>query len=269
MQNGLTRTAIIENLQARLERVQRPAEEDSWPIARLDQDAFDAALPDHGLATGVLHEVLPANFADFPAALGFSLGMTARILKNRPGHILWVMPGWQVRSFGALYPDGLAAFGIGPDRLIEVRAPKAHDTLWAIEEALAHPSVAAVLGILPETGHAYDFTASRRFAMRAAKRGVTALVLSVRPELETASAAHMRWSVEAEPGQPVHYTGQPVPGLGTPRWHVRLLKSRRGGSGHWHIEWNHEALSFRLAAPLADRTPDRTSGLIGRQRATA
>jgi protein ImuA len=265
----MPRAAILDDLQAYLDRHRQMIGETPWPAAGREQDALDAALPGNGLATGVLHEILPATHADFPAALGFSLGIAARILQKRPGHILWVMPGHQIRAHGSLYPDGLASFGIDPDRLIEIRAPKTREALWAIEETLAHSPVAAVLGVLPDNDRSYDFTASRRLSMRAARQGVTALILPARPELDTASAAHMRWSAAAGASPPAFYTGQPVPGLGTPRWHIRLLKSRKGGSGQWHLEWDHEALCFRLAAPLAGRTPHRASGLGHGQRATA
>lgn len=263
------RNTILSGLQSYLDRQRQGETETPWPPAGTTRDALDATLPGEGLATGVLHEILPASHADFPAALGFSLGIAARILQKRPGHVLWVMPSWQGRAHGALYPDGLAGFGIDPARLVEIRAPRTREALWAIEEALGHAPVAAVFGVLPGNETTYDFTASRRLAMRAAQQGVTALILPARPDLNTASAAHMRWSAAAGASPPARYIGQPVPGLGTPRWHIQLLKSRRGGSGNWHLEWDHEAVSFRLAAPLADRTPDRSSGDFGRQRASA
>ena len=45
-------------------------------------------------------------------------------------------------------------------------------------------------------------------------------------------------------------------GSASPRWAVELVKSKGGTAGRRRIvEWNHETLSFRLAAALADRAP--------------
>ncbi|MCI5076646.1 inducible mutagenesis protein A [Oricola sp.] len=258
--------ALLDELRKKIGQAER-ADERSWPVVGSGAADFDASLPEGGFATGALHEVLPATYADFPAALGFGLGMAARILDTRPGPMLWVLPAYQTASHGALHPDGLAAFGIDPDRLIHVSAPKTQTMLWALEEALANRAVSVVTGILPENDRFYDFTPSRRLVLGAARHGVTALVFATHPQAGGATAAMTRWSVAAEPGIAAPRAGQAVPGLTAPRWHVHLLRSRRGGRGQWHLEWNHETLSFRLAAPLADRTPQRSFGLHTGQRA--
>lgn len=239
----------------------------TWPSTPIG--AFDEALPGHGLATGALHEVLPAAHGDFTAALGFSLGALARILAARPGYLIWAMPGFVTFAQGRLYPLGLTPFGIDPNRVIHLSVGKPLDVLWVIEEALNHPAVAAVIGILPENDRAYDFTASRRLAMRAARHGATALVLGTRPDLGVSTAAETRWRIASAPSAPAWRTGQYKPGLGPPRWQVDLIKSRKGVAGQWPVEWNHETLSFRLAAPLADRAPLRVDRIARGQSAAA
>jgi protein ImuA len=238
-----------------------------WPSTPIG--VLDDALPDNGLATGALHEALPKTHSDFTAALGFSLGAIARILAARPGYLIWALPGFTAHGQGHLYPLGLAAFGIDPNRLIHLDVGKPLDVLWAIEEALDHPAVAAAIGILPENDRAYDFTASRRLAMRAARHGATAFILGARPDLGVSTAAETRWRIAAAPSDPAWRTGQMKPGLGAPRWQVDLIKSRKGVTGQWPVEWNHETLSFHLAAPLADRAPIRVDRIAGRQRVAA
>ncbi len=255
----MSRGTAIAALRARIARKERMGDT-PWPTVTLGASMLDDALPGGGLATGALYECLPAESRDFPAALGFGLGMLSRIMRERPGHILWALPSWQTRGRGALYPGGLAGFGIDPAMVIHVGAPKTENVLWVLNEALAARGVTAAVGLLPEDARAYDFTASRRLAMRAARHGATALILAARPQFAMATACEMRWSVAAGPSTPIRRPGQALPGMGAPRWHIRVAKSRHGTAGQWHVEWNHETHSFRLAAPLADRAAQRLSG---------
>lgn len=213
------------------------------------------ALPD--LEPGGLHEFLSDGPSDFPAALGFVFASAARIIRIRSGPVVWVFPPHQTFREGSIYPAGLPALGVNPERIILVRAPKLRNILWTIEESLGCSSLAAVIGALPE-GRGYDFTASRRLALRAAQSGVSALLLWNCKAAGAASAAATRWRISAESSAPLQHAGQAKPGLGPPRWRVCLVKSRKGTLGDWRVEWDHETFSFRLAAPLADRAALRT-----------
>lgn len=242
----------------------------AWPAVGLDAgaDTQEAVLPG-GLASGALHELQPATPADIGAATGFALGLASRLLAQRPGPLLWGLPSTRGWREGQLYPVGLAAFGIDPDRVVQVEVKKTADLLWSLEEALDHPSLAVVVGLLPEGDRLYDFTASRRLAMRAARHGATVLLLGAAPVFDMATAASTRWSLAALASRPVPHVGQAVPGLGPPRWQARLVKSRKGLLDAWDLEWNHETLSFRLAAPLADRAPLRRTGTLARRPTAA
>ncbi|MCZ6605007.1 MAG: inducible mutagenesis protein A [Alphaproteobacteria bacterium] len=238
------------------------------PGVPLGATALDNALPDRGLAIGALHELLPVLHGDFAATIGFGFGLLTRIVRTRPGFVLWVLPSHQAFRQGAIYPVGLAAIGFDPDRLIQLSAPKTRNVLWALEEGLGNSALAAVIGVLPENDRIYDFTASRRLAMRAAENGVTALLIRNQPTSESATAAEMRWSVAAEPSETQRRVGQPMPGLGAPRWQIQLTKCKRGTPGRWLVEWDRETFSFRLAAPLADRTPARVHRVARQEWAT-
>jgi protein ImuA len=240
-----------------------------WPHTPLGPQSLDAVLPGDGLASGALHEALPASHADFGATLGFALGAAARLLTTRPGYLLWALPAHHAFAEGTLYPLALMDFGIAPDRVLHVSVPDAKALFWALEQALEEQAVSTVLGILPGNDSLYDFTASRRLSMRAARHGTTALIVAGRPGFATATAAETRWTIAARQSLARHRPGQGVAGLGAPRWQAHLTKSRKGLTGHWPVEWDHETLSFRLAAPLADRTALGTSGKASGQSAAA
>lgn len=238
---------------------QRPAERRQPATVSLGDPALDAALPEGGLELGVVHEIVPAGPGDMAAALGFGLGLLARIALARPGPVLWSTTGDPGRH-GTAYPLGMAAAGFDPGRLVHLRARTARDVLWALEEGLSTPGLAAAIGILACDIRRYDFTASRRLSLRAAASGGTAIVLRIGGRIAEAggggtTAAATRWSVAARPSMPVRHSGHAMPGLGPPRWRVELERCKRGRPHDWLVEWDHETLRFHLAAPLADRAP--------------
>ncbi|WP_229447524.1 ImuA family protein [Nitratireductor sp. B36] len=247
---------VLEVLRGRIAPQERFASAPR-PSLPLGLEVLDSALPGHGLKTGALHEVLPAGHGDFAAGIGFGICLLARLLRERPGKILWVVPNHMANREAALYPPGLAALGLDPNRMIQVEARKPIDVLWALEEGLSHAPLAAVAGLLPDKARAYDFAASRRLGLRAARHGVTALLMRDRHACAENTAAETRWSVSTLPSHTL-YPGQAGPGA--PHWRLQLLKCRQGLSRrlsqHWDVEWDHETLSFRLPAPLANRAAD-------------
>lgn len=228
----------------------------------LGDEALDGALPDQGLTLGAVHELLPASHNDFAATLGFGFGLLVRLQRSRPGPVLWAAPAREIFRLGIAYPLGLAAFGFDPARLHYLTVDKTQDVLWAVEEALASGALAGVIGILPAKDKSYDFTASRRLSLRAASSGVTALVVRHHASEDKPTAAVTRWSIAAQPSSPQQRQGLSLPGLGRPRWSVKLTRCKRGRPRDWSVEWDHETLSFRLASALADRVPAKTTTAI-------
>ncbi|MCC6472008.1 MAG: hypothetical protein IT563_27090 [Alphaproteobacteria bacterium] len=204
-------------------------------ILPLGLPALDVALPEGGLALGRLHEVLaPAG----EAGTGFAAALLARIA-GAQGRVLWCGP--------APYGPGLAAFGLDPDRVIFARTAPDAETLWAIEEGLRCPSLAAVLG---EVG-VLDLTAGRRLQLAAERWGVTALALRRHrrpdhrlgaPRLEP-SAATTRWRVAPMPGA-----------ADRARWNVELLRCRGGTPRDFVLEWSHETGDLAVAAAVGHRS---------------
>jgi protein ImuA len=233
--------ALRRQLEA-LERGGRP-ERAVLPFAR---PSIDAALPGGGLVLGVLHEFMGADRdeEDGAAAAAFLAGILARLQPERP--VLWCLAG------ADLHAPGLALCGLAPERLILARCGNDREILWAMEEGLASPALAAVAGELA----ALPAAASRRLQLAAEGSGVTAFALrrwrdaAMASRQRTApSTATTRWRIAALPGR--IEAGEP--GVGRPRWRVELLRCRGGVPAAWEVEACDATGHVSLAAELADR----------------
>jgi hypothetical protein len=154
-----------------------------------------------------------------------------------------------------LYGPGLMAYGLDPARLVLASAPRDDEILWAIEEGLRTPGLAAVVG---EIGR-LPMVASRRLQLAAERSGVTALLLrrwrngeEAAAERERPSAALTRWRVVQLPSRDID-----EPRLrhliGRPRWRVELLRCRGGVPAQWDVEVADATGHVCLSAELADR----------------
>nr|WP_255635638.1 hypothetical protein [Azospirillum sp. 412522] len=156
---------------------------------------------------------------------------------------MWILRGRD------LYAPGLAAYGLTPDRLVAVRAGRAVDALWVMEEALRSSALSAVLGEL----EGLDLTASRRLQLAAESSGVTGFLLDLSAggpvrrksgRVDGLSAAVTRWRLDAAPSlDEEDAASRPVGALrslGTPRWSVALERCRSGRQGHWTLAWDGE-----------------------------
>src|SRR5207249_2576550 len=117
---------------------------------------------------GALHEILGmgGDEEDGAVAAAFAAGIVGRLIATGDGMVLWCL------SRSDLYGPGLAAHGLDPGRLVQVRAARDAEILWAMEEGLRAPGIAAVvgeIGVLPGV-------ASRRLQLAAERSGVAALL---------------------------------------------------------------------------------------------
>jgi protein ImuA len=238
------RRATLEGLQATLRRLE-PARRRQGGVRPSGLAAIDAALPEGGLPLGALHEIgsAPGGAA---AAEGFAVTLLAGLAQQGP--VLWCV------AAGGLYGPGLARLGLPPERLILVRAPRPADLLWAMEEGLRTPGLAAVLG----EPRKLDLTASRRLQLAAEGSGVTGLLLS-RAEAMGASAAVTRWLVAPVPSGPPLGQDERDFGLARPRWRVALTRCRGAvprqgeeGFGEWLVEAGDASGAVPVSQPLAD-----------------
>lgn len=206
----------------------------SSPIS-LGISDIDKQLPWGGLARGGLHEVTGEN-----AGFGFHAGLLRRAV-GPGGRILWCRHAKVERETGLPYGPGLARFGLRAEQFLFVRAKDAIDVLWAMEEGLRTPGLAAVVGdgIMP------DFTATRRLQLAAEATVIPAFVLPSSQNTAATSAALTRWRISA------HFSHHHTKRM---RWQADLRRCRGGSPKHWIIEWDEQALRFHLAQTLADRT---------------
>jgi protein ImuA len=235
--------ALLDRLRARLARLDH-GERTCRPILPLGLAAVDRVLPGGGLARGCLHELYGAP--DRASAAGFAAALLGRL--SADGHVVWI------GARGDLFAPGLSAQGLPPERLIVVRTAARDARLWALEEALRSPGLAAVLAEVDRL----TLTQSRRLQLAAEAKGVTAFLL--RPMAACAApsaaptAAMTRWRIAALPDPTASRWGPP-------RWQVELLRCRGGRTGAWAIAWReggfHEITgALALAAEPGDR-PDR------------
>jgi protein ImuA len=230
--DGAGRRALLEDLRAKIGRIERGRGADAGTVALDGGGPLDRALPWGGLPRGALHEVAMEGAG--AAGIGFAAALAIRFA-GISGVVFWIATRLGEIETGLPYPPGLAALGLDPARLLHVRAARARDALWAAEEALRSGKPAATLIEVEDV----DLVAGRRLQLAAEAGGLAGLLL--RPAQRTeASAALSRWQV--------------APAAPAPAWHLRL-RARGGAEREWdRIEWDHATHRFRVAAALADRS---------------
>ena len=198
-----------------------------------------------------IHEVTPAGPGAETAALGFVLGLAARLQAG--AGLIWAGEEAAFAEEGAPYPEGLAQFGIDPERLLVARARRREEALWAAEQGLAVPGAVVICAL--GAGKPLDLKASRRLLLKAEHHGARCLLL--KPE-DGPTAAWTRWCVAPAPNQ------AEARELGAPAFHITLTRNRAGLAGaSFILEWNAHDRVFRersaLAGDLAAAAGDRSS----------
>jgi protein ImuA len=216
-------------------------------VAAFGDARLDRLLPGGGLALRAWHE-FDGEGMELETAVA-TAAFVARLAAplTRQGELIWVL------RRDDLHAPGLNALGFPAERLIQVCARDEAEALAVMEDALRTPGVAAVFAEAAEV----DLTAGRRLQLAAEQGHATGFVLRRRPfggadRRDVSSAAATRWTIAPAPSEPP--AGQP--GLGAPRWRVRLERCRGGRTGEWIFEaWEEDDAPhpFRLVAELADR----------------
>ena len=202
-----------------------------------------------GLLFGALHETAPERVLDFGAATGFTLALAA-LAARRGGETLWIQTDYARLEGGAIYGLGLDLFGLPSQRLLVLRARRAIDVLFAMEEALKCRSVASVIAEVPDD--CADLTATRRLSLAAREQNGLGLLLRHRSSAMP-SAAMTRWSVAAMSGARDEFGG-----IGRTSFLLSLVKNRRGPCGRLSIAWDHHERVFvsgAVSKPVVETDP--------------
>jgi protein ImuA len=140
------------------------------------------------------------------------------------------MPDAHLAEDGAPNVEGLAQFGLAPERLILARTHCQADALWAAEQALKLTSALALCVIAP-TKKSLSLTATRRLLLNAETHKTRCVLL--RLDSGGASAAWTRWRIAAASSQGAGRE------LGPPRFAAQLERNRAGPSDlSWSLNWN-------------------------------
>lgn len=183
---------------------------------------FNAAFPNNAFPTGTLHEFSSYEPAASASTEAFMAALSGKLMKE--GSLcLWV------ESQKNIFPPSLKQFGLEPDRIVFIHAPKLKDALWTIEEALKCEAFTTVIGELPKLG----FTESRRLQLAVERSGVTGFLHRQGAVTENSVACVARWKIEPLPSQAYGN----LPGIGHSAWNVQLLKVRNSKPDSWHISW--------------------------------
>lgn len=230
------RNATLARLRDRLARLDRTAQDrDTLPLA----PEINQHLPGGGLPLAGLHELL----SDAP---GHATAFAALLLARAQARLARRAALWIAAEPDAYLP-GLAGLSLDGTRLFLLRAPRQRDALWAAEEALRSPAIAAVLLLGART---LDMTAARRLQLAAETGGGIALLLREEASTPGPTTALTRWRItpRAAAATPHH--------LGPPTWEVALLRARGGRPGAWLLQWDAgtgQLITPPTAAPVAER----------------
>ncbi len=246
-QDGTERADIVRTLKGHIARFEGEGNgSTAGPAMPLGFGPIDDVLPGGGLAWSGIHEILSEAYGDLPSSFGFCTALATRFMAARhAGFVPWCSDRSARLDFGPLYGPGIAAFGIDPSRLVLVDTAKVHDLLWALEQAVRLPGLAAVVGNIGNA-QAYDLTASRRLQLASAQSGVPLLLLrghggdgAMAAGVMT-SAAATRWRIAA-------HRASRRPGGVSAAWTVRLEKARGVAPRQWQVAWDASLRTFRPA----------------------
>ncbi len=215
---------------------------------------IEKAFPQKTLPMGAIHDFSSFTMGDAAATDGFISGLLSRLLaplsfqKNvlenevqgvTNSSLSKITCVWVNGSF--VFPPALRLFGILPENIVFVRAPKPKEALWLIEEALKCSSLMAVVGQLKEL----SFTESRRLQLIVERSGVTGFIHRCFPQKAHPVACVANWQITAASS-----ISEGLPGVGRAVWNVELKKVRNGQPGRWIVEWRADHFRQIVTDPL-------------------
>jgi protein ImuA len=223
---------IVEALReqiAKLERTRQPA---GRPPLSSGCPDLDRLLPEGGFRWGTLVEWLSAGEGGGASTLATLAAREA----CRSGGVLVVLDA--SREF---YAPAAARLGLELDRLIVLQAAGEADNLWALDQSLRSPAVAAVVA-WPDRLDSHTF---RRLQLAAEEGGGMGLLIRPAAARHEPSWAEVRLWVEP----------RPYASSAGRRLLIEVLRSRgSAGGGSVEVEMDDETHTLHLAPRLAPAT---------------
>ena len=191
---------------------------------KIELGTINHSFPGSQFPLGVNHEFICNNNESLTASSGFIAGILSSLLK-KGGATVWIS------SSQIIFPPALVSFSIEPSQIIFIHLRNQKEILWTIEEALKCEGLTAVVGEI----NTLDLTQSRRLQLATEQSGVTGFLLRTNQRTLNTNACTCRWRIYPLQSE----TEDGLPGIGFPRWNVKLLKVRNGKPGNWHLEWSN------------------------------
>lgn len=222
--------SVIDQLQEQILKIQGQKQADGQNQS-LALGMIEKWFPGGIFPRGAIHELISTSSEDASCTSGF-LSVVLTKLMPQGGSCLWI----STVPRRSVFPPALKAFGVDPERILFLDAPRPKETLWAIEEALKCGALSAVVGELSEL----SFNESRRLQLAVENSQVTGFIHRFRPKSENAVACVSRWKITSLPSE----LPNGKPGLGFPRWNVDLLKVKNGVPRSCQVQWSDAGLEY-------------------------
>lgn len=183
---------------------------------------IESAFPSGVFPRRAIHEFICVQPEQSAASNGFVAALIS-ILMQDDAACLWVSTDRKI------YPVSLQMFNVNPEQIIFIDVKTEKEALWVTEEALKCEGLTAVVAEI----NSLNLIESRRLQLAVEESGVTGFIIRKDEHKALATSATARWKVFPIPSE----TETGMPGVGFPRWKVKLIKVRNGSPGNWNIEW--------------------------------
>lgn len=240
----------LPQLRGMLERLEAPRYDHQRTVLSTGVTAVDRLLPQRGLQSGMLVEWV----ADGPGS-GASLLPVAALknLQHTGGAIV------VIDREGHFYPPAASAWGIDLQHTIVIRPTTEADELWAIDQALRSPDVAAVLA-WPERIDSFTF---RRLQLAAEASGAIGLLVRPKRAQQEPSWAAARLLVSPLPSSANVTEWEESNPPDCWKLNVSVLRSRRGRPGQ-SVELEVDEQTGNIHEAIQHPTTDRLPARAGR-----
>lgn len=179
------------------------------------------AFPNATFPTAAIHEFICEGAETMASTAGFITAILSTLIKDQKPCI------WISRDKN-IFPPALMQYGIQPHQVIFIHPQREKDLYWAMEEALRCDAIGSVVSEVKEI----SFTASRRLQLAVEESRISGFIIRNKPK-NFSTVSDARWQITSLPCE----TESGLPGLGSPKWQIELLKVRNGKPGKWEAVW--------------------------------